>query len=74
MKVRELIERLGKLNAPDLDVLGYSEDTGVPVLFHLESTDISKAVVQRGVDGVVRPRFDNEEGHRIVFVNLTTDF
>ncbi len=78
MKVKDLIERLKKLN-PDMDVFGYTEDERlVPnndsfLLFEIMAVGSSKAEMTRLDDGRPYLKFKND-GKEIATLDITTDF
>jgi hypothetical protein len=79
MKVRELIEKLEKLD-PNLEILGYSEDEAIQRpghgirLFDVVTIEATNAIRSRDSERVPVITFDNENGRQVAVLELTIDF
>lgn len=80
MKVRDLIEQLGKLD-PSLEIYGYCEDASIATdakpyrFFWVEDVSVSHVVRGRDEDGSPSAKFDFGPGAtQLVLVNMTSDF
>lgn len=80
MKVRDLIEQLGKLD-PSLEIYGYCEDVSIATdakpyrLFWVEDVTVSHVVRGRNEDGSPWAKFDfGPEATPLALVNMTSDF
>lgn len=80
MKVRDLIEQLGKLD-PELELYGYCEDASIATeakpyhLFWVDDVSVSHVVRGRAEDGSPFATFDfGPDAVPLALVNMTSDF
>lgn len=78
MKVAELMEQLGRLDA-DLDVVCYTEDEAVMSqgisLFEIIEAEAKECRTFRGDDGVVHASFEGgSESSNLAIIEITCDF
>lgn len=80
MKVRDLIEQLGKLD-PSLEVYGYCEDASIATgvkpyrFFWVEDVSVSHVVRGRAQDGSPSAKFEfGTEAAPLALINVTSDF
>lgn len=80
MKVRDLIEQLGKLD-PSLDIYGYCEDASIATdakpyrLLRIEDINVNHVVRGRAEDGSPLATFDfGPEASPLALINVTSDF
>lgn len=80
MKVRDLIEQLGKLD-PSLEIYGYCEDASIATdtrpyrLLWIDNVSVSHVVRGRNEDGSPWAKFDfGPEAAPLALINVTSDF
>ena len=79
MKVKELIDALGKLD-PNSEVFGYCEDESLQTpeklfsVFFIESADETMAITERDENRQPTIKFDSGPGSRkLALLSMTTD-
>jgi hypothetical protein len=80
MKVKELVEALGKLD-PQLEVLCYTEEQDLLAKNHMfrlldiESVEVSEGTQVRGQDGVPSLKLGKGDlSKKFAFINVMSDF
>ncbi|MDH1337413.1 hypothetical protein N5D77_25340 [Comamonas thiooxydans] len=80
MKVRDLIEQLGKLD-PSLEVYGYCEDASIATeakpyrLFWVDGITVDHVVRSRDEDGSPSAKFDfGPDAVQLALINMSSDF